>query len=445
MSVPTTGCIAVLALIVAGCHSAGTGVIDPPEPAPPSGDFSVADQLLWTSDTLRISSEDFREWGTGAVLLMGDAELPLERVNETTMSVPASMLPVGTHQTAIRLANETFQLPLIRNFGYVGAREFGTPGMIAWDAYVTPIDGVPHVIGASMVIGNLAMINLVSGDVRTLEDAIDRTRLRGPGMTAEPGVWLLRTGAYLTSYRINSTPVKLAEHVQLGPGPTRQAARLSEDLWMVTSNQNLTIMGRSEPGGPLLPVNAIEGLNEPEGIHLSSSANRATIRVDRVALGVPVLDASTGELAYRMSFVSVQGVDFSANGSSMLVVGHKQRLPSPKSGDVSVVEILNPSDGSVIASRTLPHVGFAAAFDPAGDRVYVAVITGAEGAYRPALLVLDADLSVVATLETPDSAPTCGPIGDCMGGVVARAGDEVGIFHSWNGPPAQWRFSLKPQ
>ncbi len=328
--------------------------------------------------------------------------------------------------------------------GYVAAREYGNEAAIVWDAYVTPVGGVPHVVGGTMD-GKFSMINLATGQVATFDGILNVDRLRGPGMTDTPGTWVMRDGENLTTWQLSGTPTKLAEHDELPVTDTRQAARLSDHVWMTTTNRSLSVWRRSGPEEAYDQVLLIDNVNEPEGVHLSPAGDRAAIRVDRVNAGVPVINAATGELAWRMSMVSVQGIDFTTDGASMLVVGHKIRMPSPEANDVSVLEVLRPSDGTVLASRTLPHVGFAGIFDPTGDRIYVAVTTGTRGSFRPALMLLRrSDLSTEAVFELPESAPGCGSIGDCLGGVIANNGDEVSIFHSWNGPPVQWRFKLPP-
>lgn len=410
----------------------------------PSGEFELPGQAFWPGESLTIISEDFRDFGDGATLTFGDEIVPLARVDATTMSAPVP-LAAASVEPVLHLAGSSYTLPAITVAGYLDSQDYPDAGRIVWDAYALTLGGQPHVIGGN-ILHQLGVVNLATGAAQSIPASLDYDDLRGPGMTEQPGVWILRDGGMLSEWQLGSAVTKLRDVSEFTPPFTRQVARFGPNSWLVTTGNSWAIHHRPDDQSPWTVTQSPGFASEPEGVHLSPRRDRAVLRVDRIAAGVPVFDTEAAGVAYTTSFKSVQGIDFSADGAVLALVGGKGDggVP-PIEGGGSVIELLDAATGAVRATAALEHRAFAVAFDDEAERVFVGMSTGSERNWRPVILVLDAaDLSEIATLAVPDSSPTCASIFDCLGGVLAVSGEHLYAFSSWNGPPHSWRFRLLP-
>jgi hypothetical protein len=428
---------AATAMLMIGCGSDPTSarIGDPEDPS-----FTIASRSVWAGGTIRVESEYFRTHSEGATLEVNGTALALVRVDDTSMDATLPSVRGGSWDVAVRVGDETYPAGQITARGFAEGRTLPPEASIVWDAYVTPVDGAPTVIGGNLA-GDLAMVDLRSGSVGVIPGALDWHTLRGPGMTTTPGMWILRGAGGLERWAIDGTPHKVADIS--GSPATRQVAELASDRLLVTTNQAWYVFDRDQPGAPFTEVTSGGQFNDAYGLYLSVSAGRAVGRVTKAPLGVPVFDLPTGAVVYTAPFSSSAGVAFSPDGQQLGLAGALGVWPS--SGTEQGVALLRASDGTVLASRDLSAAPFAVGFDPAGRWLLVGTSQpDAIGDQHPSLVVLDrTDLSVIATLDVPGDAPVCGAAqASCVGGTLAVDGDDVYLFNSFGGPAASWRFTL---
>jgi hypothetical protein len=406
----------------------------------PNGDYTVLDRQVWPGGTIRIASEDFRTWGEGASLTFANSSIPLTRLDATTMS---GVMPSGHATTGVptlRYDNYSFQLATLTRAGYLDDRSLSSSANIIGDAYVTALAGEPHVIGG-VDDGRLAIINMRTGAVDA-PPIFDVNELRGPGMTYLPGNWILRSTGSLESWLIGSTPIKLADHAEFLPDDTRQVARLSAANWLLTTNDRWELHSESGSSARYATLLSTKAISEPEGIYVSPRGDRATLRVGKVETGVPVFDAQLGSVAYTTAFTSVQGVDFSADGAQLALVGNQPGA----AGSYAVLEVLNATSGSVMSRKAIDGDLFAVRFDPEANRLLVGVTRENLRDKGPSILVFQLpNLVEVAQLDVLGSGHPCSEARTCQGAVIGVHHDEVIVFHSHTGPAHLWRFKLLTQ
>jgi hypothetical protein len=408
----------------------------------PTGVVALLDTQAWPGGLVRIQSEDFRRFGSEVTVTLNGASLTASQVEATVLAVRLPTNNVaGSFSLTASYAGRDVAVGPLELAGFASSRDLPASAHILWDAYAIQAAAQPLVIGGTND-GALAIVNLLTGFVVSTPDVLDWQRLRGPGVSHLPGTWILRDGDPLTAWEIGTTATLAADQPDFLPGVTRQVAHLAPNRWLTTTNQGWTLHGRADAISPWT-VSATGTANEPEGVHLSPRGDRATLRVDRIATGVPVFDVAQGDVAFTTTFTSVQGVSFSATGTRLVLVGGKGTGVPGEGTTPSEIELIDATTGAVLATRTLELPAFSVAHHPSGDWILVGVGEGAEGATRPAILVLRAtDLAPVATLRSPASAPTCSEVGTCLGGVITALGNDVHAFVSWNGPPHSWRFRL---
>lgn len=438
LAVTRSTCLAFALILSGACNS------DPVSVSPPNGDYSIVDRSLWPGGTLQVTSGDFARYGDDATLTLGEATVPLERVDDQTLEVAIPADLSGKLVPVLHFASYSYPLDEITVAGFAGARQLPPEAQIEWDAYVTTINGSPTVIGINLS-GDLARINLRTGAVGVTPGDFGGSGAHGPGMTLTPGEWLLFGEHGHELWRIDGAPHKIADVP--GIEVSRQVAQFGANSYLRTTSTSWSTWARPNQSSPFDMTDLGSGFSEPEGIHLSVAADRAIARVDRVLSGVPVFEMSTGSVAYVSDLHSVQGVDFSADGSRIALVGGKgDGVPGATQNGMPTAEVLQASDGMVIASLALPYNPFAVAFDPAGRWLVVGVSVPVGEGFRPGIMLLDPEsLDVIAELPAPASAPVCaGHDFNCYGGVVAVDGDTVRAFSSYNGVRHSWRFGLLP-
>lgn len=437
----------VLPVLLAAAALSGCGA-DPVGPPVPVGAITLLDPLAWPGATIRFASEEFRSWGDDVMVEINGVELAATRVDPTTVSVT---LPTDATASmtapVLHYAGQAFTLPTtLRVAGFASSMDLTPSAHIAWDAYATTLGGAPNAIGGNLD-GDLALVNMINGEVSTVPGALDWNRLRGPGMTPVPGVWVLKGSGGLEDWQLNGNPGKVADHPEFTPTSTRQVARLSPDAWLTTTSQAWSIWTRPDAATNYAVTAQGSDFNDAQGILLAPGGDRAVVRVNRVLAGVPVFDTEAGDVAFVTDLTSILGAAFTPDGTALALVGGTAGLlPGGLTEDHSRIEVLDATDGSVQVSRDLDAEAFAVAFCPGTGQLLVGVSSGAAHEWRPRIMVLDAtDLATVAVLPAPTSAPTCGTIGNCFGSVLAIDGETVAVFWSWNGaPPHLWHFQLLP-
>ncbi len=423
-----------LALSLVGCSSDPTGTPDPGPPQDPT--FTVADRAVWSGASIEISSDGFRQRGDDATLEVGGITLQLRRVNATTMVATAPVDRAGVWPATVHLDGMSYPVGTVTVAGFANATSLPSTAQIPHDVYVATVDHEGPVVLGGNLDGDLAVVHLRSGATTVIPDVIDPDDLRGPGMTPNRGVWLLRSKAGLERWGIDASPARIAS-VPGATMATRQVVELGSGGLLTTTSSDWYVWNRKASGDGYLPgVVGDRTLNDPYGLLLSTAANRIVPRVNTMPLGVPVFDLASGDVAFTSAMTAVADAAFSADGSQIVLVGDVGVEPT--------LSVIQADDGSVVASRAMESDPFAVAFDPSGRWIVVGITRVTDGATRPGVMVLNRnDLSVVAEMASPAAAPSCQGTGPraCILGVIAIEDHEVYIFHS-NGPPRIWHFTL---
>jgi hypothetical protein len=403
----------------------------------------------WSGNDVEITSQGFgTSWPLPSAWL-DDVPLAVHRVDDTTV---AATLPAtsGPHTLIVRgLRIEPLVVP-ITVYGYAGVWD-AYPDLIA-DVLVWPRTGHASVLGVSPL--GLTFIDLDTHATTVFDSVFDPsacwTGLRGPGVTYRDSVFVVLPvgSSSVESWHIGPTPALVRTHPE--HGIPRQLMQLGDDTWLRGGAHLVSILTRSDSTQPYLWTSY--RAEETEGVHLSPRKDRATIRVDKVPGGIPVFDVPSGALAYRVEQLEVAaGVDFSADGEYLVIVGGTTWFESP----TGRVVLLRASDGHVLQDTTLDLHVFAVAIDPIRPWLYVGATDPdssqlAPGdrlpGFRPILVVLErSTFRVIATLRGTADAPwSCHY--RCYKGVIALSSDPVAYVVWGFDPPATtaWQFTLPP-
>ncbi len=167
-----------------------------------------------------------------------------------------------------------------------------------------------------------------------------------------------------------------------------------------------------------------EIVEETQGTLLSPDGRLGTIRVHAAPNGIPVFDASSGAVAYRVEEVRASyGADFSPDGSRLYFAGRDQTTSTYTSP--GIVAGVDTRDGSLLYLHQLgDYVANAALADPSAPLLYVAAAaldSLGEPSPLPTIFVYDADTGDrLATLETSQAAnlELCSVY--CFGGILVH-------------------------
>jgi hypothetical protein len=405
---------------------ADTLVVRGPDPGSSIAHESTRDG--WASREYRVTSPTFANRGHGASVKIGGTRLPLVRVDATTLQAQLpDTIPGGTHVPRLLLDGYEIVLSSVRVAGFVARTDYTRT--IPTDAYAWPRDGAASVLGQTSE--GLTLFNLDAGTSSVLPIP-STSNIRGPGATPDPDVYLIRNGDALQSWRLRPVPGLVEVYDDFYGDFTRQAMLLNPDAMFIAPGQHLfQLFTRTSAGGVFQTSLFTEQAEEVEGVYMSPRRDRATVRVDGVTLGVPVFDATTGTIGYRTQLRTTYGVDWSPDGSVLVLGGRSLASPfTPR------LMLINPTDGSVLAEKTFEQSIAAVAWDDVRPIVYVALEDGERG---PTLLVLDrTTLAEVARMRPPgvvEFAASC-----CYRAVIApsRTTDTVHLFwFRWS-----WEFTL---
>ncbi len=290
----------------------------------------------WSGNDIAITSRGFVATQLLPSAWLDDLPLAVHRTDDTTVAVT---LPATSGQRTLTVRGvhiEPLIVPLTV-YGYAGFDD--TYPDIIGDVLVWPRTGHASVLGVSR--SGLASIDLDTRVVTAFDSVFDPARcwggLRGPGVTYRDSVFVvLPVGSpSVESWRLGPTPVRLDAHPE--HGIPRQLMQLGDDTWLRGGAHTLSIRSRTDSTQPYQEIDY--AAEETEGVHLSPRKDRATIRVDYAWDGLPVFDAPSGNLAYRVDkLIVVNGVDFSADGELLAAVGGATWVESQNTGRVVLLE-----------------------------------------------------------------------------------------------------------
>jgi len=379
-----------------------------------------------------VTSARFIIGGAGATLKVGDSTLSLSRVNDTTLQATIPGTVAGTFAPRLNVGGQETPLAAITIYGYTETTPYAES--MPWDIYVLPDAQHAKVMGGYVENGvgkGLAIIDLDSHQVTKVDGALDVNNQRGPGMTAQSGVYVMRapgvqtTGAAL--WQLVPSPVNLGAITV--PAGTRQLARLGALGWITTTSHTYSVYSGSTGG--LLSSGAAE---EVEGIQFSPDGTRASFRVNRIDAGVPVFSLPEGTVAYTTAFQSVQSLDF--QNDFLLMAGRTAGTPTGSSR----IQVIRASTGVVLRDTTIGLPVSAVALNPLVATAYVAAY-GSDN--LPVVLVMDRILlKVWGVLKVPSTSVNACFLGCEYGQLAISPQHQLYYFWAFNGTPRAYRFEL---
>ncbi len=424
------------ALLLAACSSTD------PDPVP-TGEFTVLDRSVWAGGTVRVRSEDFRQFGDGAALVIGRAVVTLRRLDETTLigTMPSHL--AGVVEPFLSFDDLGFPLQSVRVAGFSEAQE--VPEAQSWwgVGQLATIAGRPHAIGFQGQ--DLLLVDLESGTVTTVPQvhAGPSAAFSVPGPTADPSVWLLDPpGGAVESWSLGASSIKLALLSAIPSPGTRLVAQLSTSVRLrFTASNTIIWSSESSPGAGYqeLPVATWVSFPSPYGVRLSPRGDRASVRAHNAPDGVPVFDISQMRIAYRTDLKSSDVVEFSPDGSELLLVG--RGLEQDPEDRRSILERLRASDGVLLASDTVDAKVIAGAYGTDGSWLVLATVPADGTETPPRLLILDPlHFATIGTLDTHLDAHTCAS--SCWG-VIGFDQEQMHLFAGFGGGQKIWRYSMQ--
>lgn len=395
--------------------------------APPfDGPVSASPSQLWASNTLTLRAADFAAGGDDIEVIIGGVATAATRVDDTTFSVTVPAELGGRPTLVVRWRDVERTLAPVVVYGF--DRVLTGSVLLPWDLRVLP--GTESVVMAGDLSNNLVLWNLVTGAEQLVPGAHGLDRSRGPGPTPDPSIFLLSppNAPFVERWRLFPTAERLDT---LPVAPARQVLQLSQNVVFSSTAHDYWMLTRSDASAPFVEIYRERG-EETEGVFLSPRGDRAAINIDGpVPNGVPVFDAATGAVAWRVSsFRGITGTEFNADGATLLFVG-----PDSAHGLADTrfpvqgfrVELRDATTGEVRAARAIDRNLAGATFDPVADLVYVITsrprVIGTTD-IGPGILVLRrSTLATVAELEVP--ASTTGCLNACYKAVVAVSAEPA--------------------
>lgn len=424
--------VVAAAAMSTGCSSEGPGNILPPPPPPPPV-YSIDDVAWAGTHHLVQSTAPFPEGVTASLRISGET-IPLAPLNATHLvAMIPETLTGGSSSAELLLDGVAHPLGDVFVAGYVGEHRYDEP--IFYDAYRWPRDASASVLG--FVNGVPTRVDLEANQMQAI-GLPSSGGMRGPGATPDPDVFLVVVDGVLESWRFRPT-LSLVERFSYIPGfgqpvSPRQAMLMSPTAMLYAPGQHRhAVFVRDDPAQPFTWDGWFLEAEETEGVYLSPRGDRATLRVDADPAGVSVFDAASGAIAYRTPLRATFGVDFSPDGSRILLGGrHVEDRNIPR------LVVLDAATGAILADTTFGYTIGAVAWDEERPYIYVLLEDPGSG---PILGVFDkTTLAPVALMRPPgvvESASSC-----CYRAVIApsRVSDTVHLFwFRWS-----WRFTLPP-
>lgn len=416
-SLAGTTLIAALVGVAAACQSHDTTV--------PVIQFVVSPSTAFAGSTVLIRGTDFRTRGTGAIVTVSDSDVPLIRIDDTTMSARLPVSAAGVLTPVLTLDGDRIPLTAITVFGFADMQAFNQQ---PYEASVWPRTGHAVVMGLSVDLRNLLLFDLDAKSV-TRDSAIHIGPHR-PGPSYQDSVFLLRSaGDTLEAWRLLPVPSRVAAYPGVGNGMDWEAMQLGPNQWLTSNKYDI-----STPAGGVAIV-------QPQGVYISPRHDRATVSALDASGGpslgtplaaIPVFAVPSGAVAYLSPLKAVMGVDFSPDGELLAMVGGSLYISSIKR-----VVLLRASTGEVLGDTTIDRNVYAVALDPVRPLLYVGTVT----ANRPTLLVLDrSTFRVLGEMQAPAFTFGQSDLATTIQGSVIALNSQNGLYLFWNGNA--WRFTL---
>ncbi len=385
------------------------------------GPFTISPTTLWSGNTVEVRGRSAGS-ARGATLEVGSLELPLTRVDDTTLSATLPDTLNGEFRATLHMGSVTEMLGSIVVDGFAGATTYAD-GSIWSEAPEAWPRATGRLIGSTAT--EVGELDLDAHTFTLLGVPNTYGENRRPGPTYQAGVWIVAHNMGLPyRWRLYPTPVLMDSFPEVQV--FRQVMLLGPGQWWFATHHELhTTSGFSLQA------------EEPQGGVMSPRHDRATEIVRHVynGSGVPVFSVPEGEFAWSAPLRSSDAVAFSADGEILLIGGQAEDAPTIEPFRLVA---FRATDGVVLRDTTLSEQIDHAVFDDVRPFIYVSVRVGS----RPAIVVLDRDsFRRVARLALPPSVSTdalCCSIG---GMATSQATKRVYLFTN-NGLSVAYEFSL---
>lgn len=423
-SILSTGLLAAAALLAACSDSTD-----------PVGNlqFSVSPATAWAGAEVSVrSTASFESFPSFS---LDGAELTTRRVDDVTWAVTLPSTASGSVALSVRVGGDSATIEPVTVRGFTGTHLFATgiqDNLLVWQK-----DGDATALGSDGL--NLLEINATTNSLTIYDSLLDQSHgLKGAGPTTLDGAFVIwpADSATAQTWSLAPTPQKVTSI------PTRGYAEAAMGFgnggYLNGFGNMFTVGGTSNDYAEL-------GVSEVEGGVMSPTHDRATIRVDWEHNGVPVFDAATGAIAYRVAGLqSSEGVAFSGDGQLLAVAGSDSCVGCADAR----VALIRASDGEIVHDTTFAGEAWGIAFDRSRPLLYVgvSVLDSTESTmFRPGVLVLDrVTFAKLGLLTPPTTEPACGrfPQQGCYGAVLVTS-DEPAVYalSGFFTPKLQsWRF-----
>ena len=420
----------VVAVLVA------TACSDPAEP--PLPDFSVSPATQWSGGTLTIRSPYFANRTQAPTITAGRDSLVLNAVDDSTVTTTLPPGASGTVVFGIVRGNRTDSIGSVQRVGFTEKRTV-TPALEG-ELLATDSAGTPFVLGGFFTgRGNrepIVRLRVVPGASQVLALHQPSNPQYGFAPSIIPGAFTVRdsTDSIRLATLLVDTPTIIDSMHRWGTGFTRQVAKLSDSLWLVTNSHQSYTRPDSVTSAPTL-VNT----ESPWAVYMSPSGTRTTLATTVVSgSGVPVWDNATGSVAFNLPVPYTEAAAFSADGSVLYAVGGQQIA-------ADTLVAVDATTGALAHRTAFPNGLLAMGI------TYREAVGGGQllvGAATPSSLVLlvyrASTLELLGSLPTNDACPDM-QAGNCFSGVVSLDAPHNRAYIVIPGDPTPiWTFDLLP-
>ncbi len=295
--------------------------------------FSVDSQLL---ETRRVDGETY------------EVRLPLSTCGTLTISESSRK----GHVTDFVVETRGFVERYVIRPGLIG-------GMVRW-----PRDGQASVIGSTGDgVGRVLPVARSMTDIPVVHVWTSWSWMRSVGLSYDPNRVLLLDSAYqVRPWYLLPTPAPASPDSAPFVHPW-YAMEMAPGSWLGSDHHYAYSLGSSG--------STEERVEETQGMVLSPNGRLATIRVNTAWDGIPVWDAQTGLIAYRVQPVrAAYGVDFSPNSRYLYFAGRDQSSRSPV--DPGIIAGVDAATGSLLFMEALGnYVAGPMLADPNAPILYV--------------------------------------------------------------------------
>lgn len=419
--------IITAALVLAACSDAPVSIL------PDDVEIRLLNPVEWPAQELVLRSEAFAAYGGLPEILLDSTPLLAVRADDSTVT---AVLPdsAGDYDLTVRYRGGR-RTGTIRLAGYRVQRT--APALSGWPLPLAP--------GAPVVIANandsVKRIDLRTGQSVTLPIPVNEQCILSPGPS-------YRTNATVTSRGGNCSGT-LSWH--LGPGTMLDSgpgngnylrAETAPGVWFSAGHHHAGF----SPAPASQPSSLGYQLEEVERLILSPSGLLAApLLQSSHTVDVPVFNAASGTVAYRVPMRQMMGAAFSPAGDTLFAAGQYfgpdtwQRFVSMlPNGQVVMLDSINTGQIFDLVLDTDTPFLFALA--------YGRVTTY----YAPVIYVIDrASMALLATMRVPESAKCLGFCNQVILG-LDRATNRIyaiGVY-GWMGvstePTRIWEFDLVP-